>query len=105
MKIFNLYSMKIFATTILCYFIFMACKRNVSVETALNNAMLDHLYKATNYDSSHIKYRIQEVVYFEEPVNYTCEFKVRLIVGNELDTTGTMTADISKDYKTVKRKS
>jgi|SRR5882724_10337733 len=91
---------------ILAIFSIFSCKRNLSasdVETELKRALTNHLYKAIQYDSNRIKYDVQTVTYFEDKNFYECEFKVRVTAPNH-DTTGTMTARISKDFSKVSRK-
>ena len=66
--------------------------------------MQKFLYQQVNNDSTKVKYQVNKVYYFETKEIYLCEFNVR-VVSQKLDTTGTMTADISKDFLTVKRKS
>ncbi len=94
---------------LLLAFSLVSCKRKVAdskekTEMRLKAAMQAELYQSINNDSSNIKYRVMEVSYFEEKSRFVCEFKVRLI-NNGHDTTGIMTADISKDITVVKRKS
>lgn len=72
-------------------------------ESRLKAAMLQKLYKDINFDSSKAKYEILNVSFFEGREYYNCEFKVHL-KQPKLDTTGIMTADISKDMSVVKRK-
>jgi hypothetical protein len=74
------------------------------VASRLKTTMQEYLYKEVNNDSSKVKYHVNEVYYFETNKIYLCEFNVR-VVSAKLDTTGIMTADISKDFLTVKRKS
>ena len=62
-----------------------------------------YLYKQVNNDSSKVKYQVKDVSYFAEKKLYTCDFKVRMILPGRLDTTGTMRAYISKDFKEIKR--
>jgi hypothetical protein len=88
-------------------FSIFSCKRNLSssdVETELKKALTNHLYKSIQYDSNRIKYDVQTVTYFEDKTFYECEFKVRVIALPNHDTTGTMTARISKDFSKVSRK-
>lgn len=66
-------------------------------------AMQDFLYKSINYDSSKVKYHVLDVLYFEANAVYDCEYKVNMRTAT-LDTTGTMSARVSKDMKTVVRK-
>ena len=82
------------------------CKRTLShdeVETELKKAMALNFYKAINYDSSRVKFDAQSVTYFEDKDFYECEFKVKLTERGH-DTTGIMTARISKDFSIVRRK-
>lgn len=70
----------------------------------LKAAMQDFLYKGVNYDSSRVQFHVMEVIYYETQPFYECEFKVHLHNPNT-DTTGIMSARISKDFKEVARKS
>lgn len=94
---------------VLCLMIFcivLSCKAKDStqqgVEDDLKNAMRTHLYNAVNNDSTNVKYNIEKVIYFEERNKYICEFTVS-VHAKLFDTTGIMKADISKDFKSVKR--
>jgi hypothetical protein len=83
-----------------------ACNANLSpaeVEQKLKTAMNDYLYKSVNYDSSKVKYRVQDVIYFNDKDYYDCEFKVFMSVAGGKDSMGSMNARISKDFKTVLR--
>jgi hypothetical protein len=84
----------------------MACKRKLShadIEDQLKTSMHAFLIKRPNYDSSKLKYEVQKVYYFEEKDAYECEFVVHMwSIGK--DTTGVMTATVSKDFSRVKRK-
>ena len=77
-------------------------KNNGPAETEANlkKAMQSYLYSAINNDSSNAKYRVLDVIYFEEKDRYICEFKVNL-KAKLFDTTGTMKANVSKDFKKV----
>jgi hypothetical protein len=85
-----------------------ACKMNTKerVEAQLKQAMLKQLFEDHGSDSSIVKFRIENVVFYNDKVRhfYDCEFKVRMITGSNSDTTGTMAARISEDFKTVGRK-
>lgn len=70
---------------------------------ALKAAMVDFLYKSNSYDSSKVKYRAEEVIYYEDVKYYDCEFKVKMLREGFPDTAGSMRAFISKDFKEVKR--
>ena len=84
----------------------LSCKAKESspagVEDDLKNAMQAYLYNAINNDSTNVKYRVQDVTYFEDKDKYICEFKVNL-KAKLFDTTGIMKADVSKDFKKITR--
>ena len=84
----------------------ISCKAKNSTpgetEASLKTAMQTYLYNAVNNDWSNVKYRVVNVIYFEEKDKYICEFKVNMI-AKMFDTTGTMKANISKDFKKVDR--
>ena len=85
----------------------IGCKRPLTrqeKEEKLKKAMTTYLYQKINNDSTHVKFRVESVTFFEEKTFYDCEFNVHLIRNNH-DTAGIMTATISKSFKTVKRKS
>jgi hypothetical protein len=87
--------------------ILAACNANPSAEDlkeTLKSTMNDYLYKSVNYDSSKVKYRVQDVAYYNDRDYYDCEFKVLMSVTGRKDTVGNMNARISKDFKTVLRK-
>ena len=84
----------------------IGCKRALTrqeKEERLKKAMTTYLYQKINNDSAHVKFRVESVTFFEENTLYDCEFNVHLIRDNH-DTSGIMTATISKSFKTVKRK-
>jgi len=86
---------------------FFACKRCMSkddLETQLKKVMTNHLYKSINNDTSRARYDVKSVTFYEEQNFYDCEFKVRVTAKN-YDTTGMMTAKITKDFSKVMRKS
>lgn len=73
------------------------------LQKKLISAMTDYLYKAVDYDSSKVKYHIENVIYFDDKIKYICEFKVNMIPTGGRDTVGTMKAFVSKDFKKVGR--
>jgi hypothetical protein len=86
--------------------VLFACNRNLppeELETKLKSTMTDYLYKGVNYDSSKVKYRVQEVIYYIDKDYYDCEFKVFMSVTGGKDTLGDMRANISKDFTKVLR--
>jgi hypothetical protein len=90
----------------LLLFFGIACKRHLShtdIENQLKSSMHKFLIKRKDYDSSKLKFDVQKVYFFEEKNSYDCEFVVRMR-SNGYDTTGVMTATISKDFTRVSRK-
>ena len=69
------------------------------VEIKLIKAMNDHLVET---GKSGTAFSVKDVIYTEKNNEYYCEFRVNMKT-NVQDTTGTMTAFISKDFKTVTR--
>lgn len=83
-----------------------ACKPKpapADVENRLKRTMSSFLYEKVHYDSSAVRFAVQEVTYFADADFYECEFRVRMISGG-LDTTNTMRARIAKDFSKVVRK-
>lgn len=77
------------------------------VEENLKTAMGLYLNHQPKIDSSRVKFNVLEVVYFEDKTDYICEFKVNMKEKHDTilkDTTGSMSANISKDFKTVSRR-
>jgi hypothetical protein len=86
--------------------ILFACNRNLSPEelrAKLKSTMTDFLYKGVSYDSSKVKYRVEDVIYYIDKDYYDCEFKVFMSVNGGKDTLGGMSAKISKDFTKVLR--
>lgn len=76
------------------------------VQESLKSAMDLYLNHQPRIDTSRVKFNVLEVVYFEDKTNYLCNFKVNLKekrINQLFDTTGNMSARISKDFKTVSR--
>ena len=91
-----------------CSIVIAACNANPAsapedMETKLKSTMTDYLYKSVNYDSSKVKYHIENVYYFDDKIKYICEFKVMMMPAGGRDTVGTMKAFVSKDFKKVSR--
>src|SRR3982751_6745046 len=83
----------------------LACKAKdpaLKIQDDLKNAMQTYLYKGANNDSSNVKYHVEQVIYFDDDIKkkYVCEFTVHLKT-KLFDTTGTMKAYISRDFKKV----
>jgi hypothetical protein len=99
MKIFFFFSLILFC---------IACKRahtRADVQNELSNAMLTFLWSDNHKDTSKTKFQILDVNYYEDSTFYECEYKVHMhIIPTGFDTTGMMTARVSKDFKRVRRK-
>ncbi len=96
---------KLFVYLCLCATI-TACQKKPKpeeIQQHLKKAMTEFLYNSVNNDSTRVKFRVQEVIYFEQDNGYECEFKVGMI-QNEKDTTGVMKALVTKDFAKVSRK-
>ncbi|MCW3086762.1 MAG: hypothetical protein JWQ78_148 [Sediminibacterium sp.] len=82
-----------------------ACRKKYTheeVEEKLKKAMTASLYKHIDNDSSRVKYRIEQVFFYEEAKFFDCEFKVNMKQRGH-DTIGVMKAMISKDFSKVDR--
>ncbi|HEX5152041.1 MAG TPA: hypothetical protein VFW07_11375 [Parafilimonas sp.] len=93
--------------TILLFGLVISCKaKNTSadLENDLKATMQAYLYRDKNNDSANVKFRVLEVIYYDDKLKnmYDCEFKVNMKTRS-LDTTGIMKANISKDFKKVVR--
>jgi hypothetical protein len=99
--------MRFRAFAVLFFAFIFSCKAKNSpadVENTLKSTMQAYLYSSINNDSSNAKYRVLDVIYFEEKTRYICQFTVNLKVKSKsLDTTGIMKANITKDLKKVDR--
>jgi hypothetical protein len=93
--------------TLICsLLVLFACKKKMSredLETQLKMAMYRGLYQNINNDSSVVKFDVLSVNFFEDKDFYDCEFIVRLRKPG-YDTTGSMGAMITKDFKKMNRK-
>jgi hypothetical protein len=74
------------------------------IEKSLSNAMVRYLNDPAHIDTSIVKFSVKDVIFFDDKTQYQCEFKIRLVSPGK-DTTGVMTASISKDFERVHRKS
>lgn len=73
------------------------------VQKHLTKAMTHFLYQSVNNDSARVKFRVKDVIYFEDTDFFECEFTVDM-QQNGKDTTGVMKARINKDFTRVSRK-
>ena len=99
--------MRFRAFAVLFFGLMLSCKaKNTSadLENDLKAAMQVYLYKDKNNDSTNVKFRVLEVIYYDDKLTdmYDCQFKVNMKTKS-LDTTGVMKANISRDFKKVVR--
>ena len=86
--------------------VLFSCKKKMSreeLETQLKKAMYRGLYQDINNDSSKVKFDVLSVNFYEDKDFYDCEFMVRSREPGR-DTTGSMGATITKDFKKMNRK-
>jgi hypothetical protein len=98
--------LKVFLLLLTCSTILVSCKKKPSradIESSLMTAMSNHLNSDPKIDTSVVKFKVLSVTYYEEVVNYACEFKIEMKTDHS-DTTGMMTARISKNFDKVIRR-
>lgn len=93
-------------TFILVIFSITSCKPKVLSGAELDNKLketMSNYLDSTSRPGAH--FEVKDVVYFTDSIKkeYICEFKVLMKYPNG-DTTGTVAATITNDFKTVKRK-
>ncbi len=98
--------MKKIAAPLLILCLVFACRRTPEtpseIKVKVAKAMIGFLYREGKFDSAKVKYQILDTIYFEEKYAYLCRFNVHVIAKN-YDTTGIMTAEITKDMSKVTR--
>ena len=98
--------LKAFLLLLTCTITVISCIKKASkadIEKSLMTAMSNHLNADPRIDSSVIRFKVLSVTYYEEVVNYACEFKIEMKTDHS-DTTGFMTARISKNFEKVIRR-
>ena len=97
------------SVALLCFVLLFSCKAKDDTPEGLKDDLMKtmqaYLYQTqVNNDSSNVKYRVEDVVYYDDNVKhkYVCEFTVHL-KEPMFDTIGKMKAYISRDLKTVQR--
>jgi hypothetical protein len=98
--------MRKFGLPLLFLLLALACKRRVTretTETNLKTAWYNFLVHGKNYDSAKVKFKVKDVVFYEDNTRYDCQFTVEMRT-NGRDTTGQMFGIISKDFSSIKRK-
>jgi hypothetical protein len=89
--------------------LFFSCVKKTSkkdTEESLKSAMGQYLNHGPRVDTSRIKFSVLEVAFFEEKMFYVCNFRVNMKQKRDdrlIDTTGSMSANISKDFKDITR--
>jgi len=95
--------MKYFFSFLLLLSLAFGCKNKASAEAELENKLMKTMKE---YLDGNAKFgtvaTVKDVIYDDRGKYYYCEFNVNLYNVNK-DTTGTMVAMISKDFKTVER--
>lgn len=72
------------------------------IETRLKRTMSEFLYQSVNNDSSKVKFKVKQVIYFADKEFYECEFKVQMLQAGH-DTIAGMKARVAKDFSKVVR--
>ena len=84
-----------------------ACERKLTREQVKDNlekTMTEYLRKEQPSGTPPLKFKMEEVSWFEEQAYYICEFTVRLTRPDGTDTTGIIKSRISKDFSHVTKK-
>ncbi len=95
---------------IFCMIFLFSCIKKQSrseLESNLKTAMELYLNHQATIDTARVKFKVLEVSFFEAKMGYICEFKVNMLEKTNSmikDTTGIMTANVSKDFKEVSRR-
>jgi hypothetical protein len=82
----------------------IACKRKSSAEQVkerLEKTMTDYLQNRRAPGAPPLKFEVLDVIYYEEPNQYDCEFKIKLYRPNGTDTTGMVKGKVSKDFTKI----
>lgn len=95
--------MKYLFSLILLLSVTFACKSKASAEEELENKLKQTMKEHLDANSKlNTVATVKDVIFDDRGKYYYCEFKVNLHNPNK-DTSGTMVAMISKDFKTVER--
>ncbi len=98
-----------FFAVLLSVILISSCAKKIDkkdIEESLKTAMDQYLNHQPRMDTSKVKFNVLQVAYFEDKLVYICNFKVNMKAKETnrlVDTTGSMAARISKDFKTVSR--
>jgi hypothetical protein len=94
---------------ILSGILLLSCIKKITrkeTEDNLRRAMDLYLNHQPKVDTSKVKFKVLDVVFFEDKTVYICNFKVNMKTNLDdhiSDTTGAMSARISKDFREVSR--
>lgn len=80
-----------------------SCGPRFNSEEELESKLMETMQEHLRFNSRQgVTFTVKEVIWAEKNKDYFCEFRVRMQDGQK-DTVGTMTALVSKDFKTVER--
>jgi hypothetical protein len=82
----------------------IGCKRKLSaseIKDNLEKAMTTYLMNEQQRDSTHFRFSIEDVDYFEDKEYYDCQFKVHLFREEGSDTTGIIKGKVAKDFSAI----
>ena len=102
--------LRVVFVSLLGLFFFISCIKKDSekqIRENLKTAMELSLNHNPRIDTAKVKFKVLEVAYYEAKNGYICDFKVNMKErrdGQLNDTTGMMSANISKDFKDVTRR-
>ena len=90
-------------------FLFSCLKKDTKKQTEenLKTAMGLYLNHQPRVDTNRVKFKVLEVSFYEAKLGFICDFKVNMKEKRDsslVDTTGYMSANISKDFKDVSRR-
>ncbi len=103
--------LRVVIISLLGLFFFISCIKKDNAETDLEENLKTAMDLSLNHhpriDTARVKFKVLEVAYYEAKNGYICDFKVNMKErrdGQLNDTTGMMSANISKDFKDVTRR-
>ena len=95
--------MKYFFTLVFVLVLAAGCKEKDLSQAQLENKLIKTMNEYLDKNSNgKVKFTVKEVVFYPEGDYYICEFRVDMN-SNTQDTTGTMAANISKNFSVVQR--
>jgi hypothetical protein len=97
-------SISLFTASAFLLTITIGCKRRLSpaeVKDNLEKAMTAYLMKEQQRDSTHFRFKIEDVEYSDGKEFYDCKFKVHLFREEGGDTTGIINGKVSRDFNVM----